>query len=651
MTPGNTWPSTAAAGEALHAHFGIPAGGWESQDRMLTVEELEAGFAGLAPAVVELPSGESLAVAAEGWIVTPRGPRKARSADLRTLWEEPLREKQRDAFRALPLGKVSAEQVIGRLIRPLPAARVIGFQTPAGVPFSAQLRAAGFLRRALLTLMVDGLAYACILAAWGLIGRAAFSGRWDEGWFWGWGLLLACVVPLDAWAEWQQGWMATALGGLLKQRLLASSLVTDPDLIRSRGAGELLSRVFESDSLESLSLAGGTTGMVAAVEIAMNLAVIMTGTQPLLNTSLLVAWLGVVALMTAQYVSRRRAWTVARLELTGRLEENMTGHRTRVAQQPPALWHEQEDRDLAGYENLSRRLDSAQVRLMVLGPRGWLTIGAVSLCYGFMQGGSSVESAALTLGGVLLGYQALRKCTIGIVQLTAGVQSWEHVRELAGTVRAAEVPRAAVVRPAAQVLDLRNVGFAYRGRENAVLSGVSLSIQKGDRVLLEGPSGSGKSTLGALAAGLRVPTGGIVLSGGLDLATLGELGWRKRVATAPQYHENHVLAAPLLFNLLMGRAWPARPQDIDEAIAVCEELGLGPVLSRMPAGVWEMMGETGWQLSHGERSRVFLARALLQGAELVVLDESFAALDPASLEQCLETVLRRAPGLLVIAHP
>jgi ABC-type transport system involved in cytochrome bd biosynthesis fused ATPase/permease subunit len=71
----------------------------------------------------------------------------------------------------------------------------------------------------------------------------------------------------------------------------------------------------------------------------------------------------------------------------------------------------------------------------------------------------------------------------------------------------------------------------------------------------------------------------------------------------------------------------------------------------MPAGLTEMVGDTGWQLSQGERSRVFLARAILQGAPLVILDESFAALDPETLEQCLECVLRRAPSLLVIAHP
>jgi ATP-binding cassette subfamily B protein len=56
-------------------------------------------------------------------------------------------------------------------------------------------------------------------------------------------------------------------------------------------------------------------------------------------------------------------------------------------------------------------------------------------------------------------------------------------------------------------------------------------------------------------------------------------------------------------------------------------------------------------LSHGERSRLYVARALLQKSEVVVLDESFAALDPENLKRVLQCVLRRAPTLLVIAHP
>ena len=64
-----------------------------------------------------------------------------------------------------------------------------------------------------------------------------------------------------------------------------------------------------------------------------------------------------------------------------------------------------------------------------------------------------------------------------------------------------------------------------------------------------------------------------------------------------------------------------------------------------------MVGERGWQLSHGERSRLYIARALLQNADLMILDESFAALDPETLALSLRCVLRRAPTLMVIAHP
>lgn len=123
-----------------------------------------------------------------------------------------------------------------------------------------------------------------------------------------------------------------------------------------------------------------------------------------------------------------------------------------------------------------------------------------------------------------------------------------------------------------------------------------------------------------------------------------------RVAAAPQFHENHVLTGTFAFNLLMGKGWPAQRQDFQEAEAVCRALGLGGLLDRMPAGLLQMVGETGWQLSHGERSRLFMARSLLQGADLVMLDESFAALDPETMQQCLDYVLGRAKSLLVIAH-
>ena len=184
-----------------------------------------------------------------------------------------------------------------------------------------------------------------------------------------------------------------------------------------------------------------------------------------------------------------------------------------------------------------------------------------------------------------------------------------------------------------------------------MLRGTTFHISRGDWVLLEGGSGGGKSTLVSLMAGSLEPESGLLLASGLDYRTLGARQWRRQVARAPQYHENHVLTGPFAYNLLMGRNWPPTPKDLEQAYQVSNELGLGPLLQRMPGGLMQMVGETGWQLSQAERSRLFMARALLQQPEAVILDESFATLDPENLRLAMECALKRAKTLMVVAHP
>jgi ABC-type bacteriocin/lantibiotic exporter with double-glycine peptidase domain len=226
----------------------------------------------------------------------------------------------------------------------------------------------------------------------------------------------------------------------------------------------------------------------------------------------------------------------------------------------------------------------------------------------------------------------------------AGGRVWVHRRRFLASLYVHEQ----TVRRAAWDEWSRSAAFTAGLRQRMRDLGVTADLWA-DRAHQDAALRLGKSTLTSLLAGLRTPSAGVILADGLDRQTLGDATWRRRIA--PQYHENHILSASLGFNLLLGRPFPHSARDLDDARAVCDELGLGPLLQRMPGGLDQMVGETGWQLSPGERSRVFLARALLQDADVVLLDESLGALDPESLQQCVECVMRRARTLLVVAHP
>ena len=134
-------------------------------------------------------------------------------------------------------------------------------------------------------------------------------------------------------------------------------------------------------------------------------------------------------------------------------------------------------------------------------------------------------------------------------------------------------------------MEATQVVFRYPGRGEPILQNCNLSIRAGERILLEGPAGGGKSTLVSLLTGLRSPESGLLLLHGLDRSTVGAEHWRRRVVAAPQFHDNYVVTETFAFNLLMGCGWPPPTEaDFREAEAVCRELGLGPLLARMPSG-------------------------------------------------------------------
>jgi ATP-binding cassette subfamily B protein len=398
---------------------------------------------------------------------------------------------------------------------------------------------------------------------------------------------------------------------------------------------------------------------MAVVDVAVAVPVLAAGPGGLASVSLLLLWTALTVVLSWVYYRRSLAWSRARVKMTDELVERMVGHRTRLAQEPPALWHNEEDRALADYVDRSTALDHTNVMIAGLLSRGWLIVGMLAIVPAFLTGATSPGLLAVGIGGVMLARGAIGRLSSGIASLVGAYIAWGQAGPLFHAAARPELmaaPSSQVLQqkaaePGEMLIDAHDVVFRYRPQGEPTLQKVSLRINARDRILLEGPSGGGKSTLASVLTGLRSPESGLLLLTGLDRHTLGSRGWRRRVVSAPQFHENHVLSNTFAFNLLMGRGWPPDWSDIEEAGKICRDLGLGPLLGRMPGGLMQMVGETGWQLSHGEQSRLYIARALLQRAELIVLDESFAALDPETLSLSLRCVLERAPTLVVIAHP
>jgi ATP-binding cassette subfamily B protein len=311
------------------------------------------------------------------------------------------------------------------------------------------------------------------------------------------------------------------------------------------------------------------------------------------------------------------------------LVEHMVGHRTRLAQEERAQWHIEEDASLARYVEQSEHLDGIEASLKALTTRGWMVVGVLGLAYPYITTQIALDKFLLSIGGILLASQTLSELMGSTLTLIRGLLAWQQVASLvriADTTVETKVPLVKRAPPPPEgnpaVLMARNIVFRFYERGRIILDECNLRIQRGDRVLLEGPSGGGKSTLASLLAGLRKPESGLLLLRGYDRQTLGVDEWRSKVVIVPQFHENHIFTETFGFNLLMGRRWPPTAQDLAMAEAVCRELGLGDLLDRMPAKFDQPVGERGWQLSHGERSRLFIARALLQDADVIILDDS-----------------------------
>ena len=193
-------------------------------------------------------------------------------------------------------------------------------------------------------------------------------------------------------------------------------------------------------------------------------------------------------------------------------------------------------------------------------------------------------------------------------------------------------------------LELNNVQLSYGDGE--VLRGVSLTLVPGELVVIVGPSGSGKSSLASLLPRLLDPSGGQVLLNGVDLRRMRLHALRGQVALLTQ--------EPILFDATVAENLRlARPEADDAALwAALAAADAEDFVRALPLGLHTPLQDAGMRLSGGQRQRLCLARALIQDAPVLVLDEASSALDPESEARLIRTLRSLTPGriVLTVAH-
>jgi ATP-binding cassette, subfamily B, multidrug efflux pump len=189
-----------------------------------------------------------------------------------------------------------------------------------------------------------------------------------------------------------------------------------------------------------------------------------------------------------------------------------------------------------------------------------------------------------------------------------------------------------------------NVSFAYR-EDDPILTDLSFRIAPGEHVALVGPTGSGKTTVIRLLCRLYEPQRGRILLDGIDIRQLPITTLRQRLGVVLQ--DTFLFSGNVADNLRLDA-----PISSEALHQICAELGLEPLLQRLPDGLATELRERGGNLSSGERQLLSVARVAIRDPSVLVMDEATAFMDPsteATLQRDLSRLLQQRTAI-VIAH-
>jgi len=196
-------------------------------------------------------------------------------------------------------------------------------------------------------------------------------------------------------------------------------------------------------------------------------------------------------------------------------------------------------------------------------------------------------------------------------------------------------------------IQLKDVRFRYPETERFAVDGVSLDIKPGQKIAFVGPSGGGKTTTASLIARFFDVTEGAITLGGVDIRNIRKKDLMDRISFV--FQDSRLLKTSIFENVRLGRPDATR-EEVIEALhkAQCDD-----ILAKLPDGIDTVIGTQGTYLSGGEQQRVAIARVMLKGTPIVILDEATAFADPDNETRVQQAFTEMAAGgktIIMIAH-
>ncbi len=424
--------------------------------------------------------------------------------------------------------------------------------------------------------------------------------------------------------------------------------------------GKLLTRLTSDVDALAEVFGSGAVGILADLVTLLVIAITMISIEPRLGVLLLATQVPVtLAILWLQKRYRKANYRVREelSQLNADLQENLQGLEVVQMFRREAFNSSRFARTTEAYRKAvdgTILYDSAISALIE-----WVALTAIAVVLAL--GGWMVTTGVMGLGTLTTFilysqrlFDPLRQLAERFTQIQGGLTAVERIGELLEEpIEIMELPleqrsAGAVAsggeRSSAGEVIFENVSFAYR-EDDPILTDLSFRISPGEHVALVGPTGSGKTTVIRLLCRLYEPQRGRILLDGVDIRELPIPTLRQRLGVVLQ--DTFLFSGNVADNLRLDA-----PIGDAELERLCAELGLDPLLNRLPRGLATELRERGGNLSSGERQLLSVARVAIRNPSVLVMDEATAFMDPsteATLQRDLDRLLSQRTAI-VIAH-